>query len=337
MNLVTDGLADSREGGAGRARPVGPPVVALFGPTGTGKTELACEVADRVPCHLISCDAVQVYRQLGVAAAKPQGEQLRHPWALVDVADAHTDFDLGQWVRLAEREIARAADAGRVPLVVGGTGLYLRGLLKGVEETTPRDASTRNRLNRLAARRGTAFLHRVLARLDPAGAQRIMPNDAQRLVRALEVRLGTGRPLSEIHRWRWRGPDRFPALRLGLALPRDELYARLDARVERFFREGLIDEARRLVGECRVARGANALKAIGYREVVDWIDSRDPDVSSSEPPRELVEAVQRSTRRYAKRQMTWFRKERPARWLDPRNVDVASLADEVESFRKSVI
>jgi len=324
-------LRDGRD--AEGRRPGASGVVALFGPTGTGKTDLACEIADRIPCRLISCDAVQVYRELLIATAKPQCSQKRHPWALVDVADPRTDFDLGRWVLAAEAEVARAAAEGRVPLVVGGTGLYLRGLLKGVAEASPRDPALRRRLEGLAARRGAAFLHRVLTRLDPAGAGRLMPNDRQRLVRALEVVLGTGRPLSALHGWRWRGPDRFPVLRFGLSLPREELCARLDVRVETFFRDGLIDEVRWLIEERRLRPDANALKAIGYREVARWLLESQPWPAVPDPPRELIALVQRNTRRYAKRQMTWFRKEQPARWLDPRSADIAEIVEEIREFR----
>jgi tRNA dimethylallyltransferase len=304
-----------------------PPFVVIFGPTGTGKTDLACGIADRLDCRLISADAVQVYRGLSAAAAKPRGEQLRHPWALVDCVDPQQDFDLGRWVRAAESELARAERDGRHALVVGGTGLYIRGLIKGVDAAPPRNDLVRERLRDLAERHGTPFLHRVLSRLDSESAGHLTPRDRQRLIRALEVRLVTGRTPGEIHRWRWRGPDRTDVLRIGLRIERELLHERIDRRVEAFFADGLIEEVRGLLGE-GVPRSANALKAIGYREVVEWLGAQqDGPRRPCDSQRQLIRIVQRNTRRYAKRQMTWFRSERPTAWLDavdPAVVEVAT-------------
>ncbi len=306
-----------------------PLVVAIFGPTGTGKTALACDLADRVPAHLISCDAVQIHRDLSAGAAKPRGPAARHPWALVDIVEPARDLNLGEWVRAAEREIDWAARAGRTPIVVGGTGLYLRGLLKGVAPAPARSERLRARLQGLAENRGTPLLHRVLARLDPDTAAQLAPNDRQRLVRALEVRLSTGKSLARLQDRGWSGPDRFPTLRIGLAVPRDELHRRLDERTSSFFRSGLVAECRWLRTVRGIPASANALAAIGYREVVQWLEQ--PGARSEA---DLVAAVQRSTRRYAKRQMTWFRREQPALWLDPR--DPALVERAVEEVRRAV-
>ncbi len=304
-------------------------MVAIFGPTGTGKTALACDLADRLPAHLISCDAVQIYRDLSAGAAKPRGVAARHPWALVDLVEPSRDVNLGDWVRAAQCEIDWAARAGRTPIVVGGTGLYLRGLLKGVAPAPPRNEPLRRRLRGVAENRGTPFLHRVLARLDPDTASRLAPNDRQRLVRALEVRLSTGKSLARLQDRRWSGPDRFPTLRIGLTLPRDELHRRLDERTSWFFRDGLVAECRWLTTVRGTPASANALGAIGYREVVQWLEQ--PGAGSEA---DLVAAVQRSTRRYAKRQMTWFRREQPALWLDPR--DPALVERVIEEVRRAV-
>jgi tRNA dimethylallyltransferase len=315
------------------ASPSGGPVVALFGATGTGKTAVACAVADAVPVRLISCDSVQLYRDLRAATAKPEGEETRHSWALVDWAEPHEDVNLGAWVRAAEDELRAAWKRRRLPLVAGGTGMYLRGLLKGVARAPRRNPALRERLRALEARHGSPWLHRVLARLDPPSADRIGPHDRQRLVRALEVRIASGRSFAGLQGRGWEGPDRWPALRLGLHMDRAALYARLDARVERFFERGLIDEVLWLLGPGGVPPDANALRAIGYREVVracrpladgSWIFAGDEA--------EVRAEVAQSTRRYAKRQMTWFRREPGTVWLDAEDPRVAERC--IETIRE---
>lgn len=308
-----------------------PRVVALFGATGTGKTALACALADRLPCRLVSCDALQVYRHLDAATAKPEGDERRHPWALVDLVEPTTHITLGDWVRAAQAEVARATAEGKIALVAGGTGMYLRGLLKGVAPAPARDEALRARLRGLAARRGVPFLHRVLARLDPATAARLQPRDSQRLVRALEVWLATGASLSGLQAGGWDGPDLYPALRIGLELPREELNRRLGARVERFFARGLVEEVRELLEARGVPPGVNALAGIGYRETVAWLRRADrPPVAT------LAAEVERHTRQYAKRQTTWFRRERPVLWADPRDPGLAArLVPVIRAFVES--
>jgi tRNA dimethylallyltransferase len=296
----------------------GPLVVAIYGATGTGKTRLAVELADRLPCRLISCDALQVYRDFRVATEKPRGAEARHPWALVDWVEPTQDVSLGDWVRAAEAEIRAARAVGEVPVVAGGTGLYLRGLLKGVAAAPPRDPALRRRLDALAERHEVPFLHRALSRLDPATAARLAPRDRQRIMRALEVRLSAGASLASLQGDGFARPDRFAALRVGLALPRETLYARLDARAAGYVAAGLVEEVRWLLETRRVPRTANAFRALGYREVLAHVD-RGPEAGGEEG---LLEQIQRNTRRYAKRQTTWFRGERGTTWYDPREPDL---------------
>jgi tRNA dimethylallyltransferase len=201
--------------------------------------------------------------------------------------------------------------------VVGGTGLYLRGLFKGVAAAPPRDPVLRARLGALADRRGVPFLHRVLSRLDPPTAARLAPRDRQRTVRALEVRLGAGASLARLQGQGFAGPDRYPGLRIGLTLPRAELYARIDARAAGYLAAGLLDEVRWLLGTRGVPRTANAFRALGYREALSYLD----DPSGGEAA--LLERIQRNTRRYAKRQLTWFRGEAGTAWHDPREPGLA--------------
>lgn len=299
-------------------------IVAIFGPTGSGKTRVAATLADRLPCRLISCDALQVYRDLSIATEKPRGADARHPWALVDWVEPARDVNLGEWVRAAEAEIRAARLAREVPVVVGGTGLYLRGLLKGVAVAPPRDPRLRLRLERLVERHGAPFLHRVLFRLDPDTASRLGPRDRQRLVRALEVILSSGASLARLQAQGFRGADRYPVLRVGLSVPREQLYRRLDARAARYLASGLLAEVRWLLEARGVPREANAFRALGYREALAYLSH--PEEAGGEAG--LLARIQRNTRRYAKRQMTWFRGEPGTLWLDPRAGDPAGAIAE---------
>lgn len=299
-------------------------LLVLVGPTGTGKSDLAIDVAHRLSGEVIGCDAVQVYQGLDAATAKPSPSRRREICHhLIDECDPRQDFSLAEFVERAERAIARIEANGHLPIVAGGTGLYLRGLLRGIVTAPPRDETLRARLCVVAERRGPAFLHRWLGRVDPPTADRLAPGDRQRIVRALELALGTSRTWSERLRdeGTWAtGTERYRALKIGLSLEREVLYRALDARVAAFFEAGLVDEVRGLLA-AGVPPQANALKAIGYREVVLAIrDGHDPALS--------VGAVQRSTRRYAKRQLTWFRREPGVVWLDAAD-DRARLVERI--------
>lgn len=246
-----------------------------------------------------------MYRGFDAATAKPSREdRARIPHHLVDVADPRDDYDLGVFVRAADRAIAEIVERGRVPVVVGGTGMYLRGLLRGVVAVPPRDRERRRRLRGIVERGGTARLHRLLLRLDPGSAERVAPTDIQRLVRALEIALGPGPRWSErlLAEGRWdRENERFAALKFVVEMERAAHRRRLDDRVDRFFEDGLAEEVRALLA-AGVPESANAFKGIGYREVLAAISAgRDPDAVRDE--------VKRSTWRYAKRQRTWFRAE----------------------------
>jgi tRNA dimethylallyltransferase len=292
--------------------PAEPPLLVLLGPTGTGKTDLALGIAAALDTEIVGCDALQVYRGFDAATAKP-GLRARAavPHHLVDCVDPATDFTLGDYVRLADRAIASIRARGRVPLIVGGTGLYLRGLLRGVIEAPARDPRLRDRLRRTVERGGGARLHAWLALRDPAAAARIGPADAQRLVRAVELARSEGGTWTERleREGTWKGgTERYRAVKVGLDGDRERLARALDARVDAFFAAGLVREVRELLDR-GVPPGANAFKAIAYREVLAAI-LRGDDPESVRPE------VQRSTRRYAKRQRSWYRGEAGVVWLD---------------------
>ncbi|MBI4161915.1 MAG: tRNA (adenosine(37)-N6)-dimethylallyltransferase MiaA [Acidobacteria bacterium] len=321
-------FAARRETEAGAAAGAERPVLIVIGPTGTGKSEIAWRAAARYGGEVIGCDAIQVYRVLTAGTAKPDpGLRAGIPHHCLDLADPAEDFSLGDYVRAAEAALRGIRGRGCLPVLAGGTGLYLQGLLHGILELPPRRPEIRQRLRRSATRRGTGHLHRLLGRLDPASARRIQPGDAQRILRALEVRLATGIPWSaHLSRWGSRR-ERIPNVKVGLTRERDRLYRDLDRRVEGFFAAGLVEEVDALLrGGCPQA--ANSLKAIGYREALRHLQGR---CSLSE----AIRAAQGRTRRYAKRQWTWFRQTPGVRWfsmdsgLEPAWREIAAWLDPV--------
>jgi len=289
----------------------GPRLLVVLGPTGTGKSAFGLALAKALNGEIVGCDAVQIYRGLDRATAKPSIEdRAAVPHHLVDRIDPQTDCSLAQYVQLAERVIREIGERGRVPIVVGGTGMYLRGLLRGVIEAPPRDPELRARLRAILAGGGERRLRRWLVARDPASARRIAPADTQRMIRALEMIVRDTRwseRLSVSGSWA-SGRERFRAVKIGLDMDRESLAVRLDRRVVQFFDAGLVQEVRDLLGR-GVPREANAFKAIGYREVLRRL------VESS-PPEDAVCEIQRNTRRYSKRQRSWFRKEEGVAWFD---------------------
>ncbi len=287
-------------------------LLVMLGPTGTGKSAAALEVARQLRGEIIGCDAYQVYRGLDAATAKPPEESrraVRHH--LLDCVDPRTDFSMADYVRAAERAIGAIAGRGHVSLVVGGNGLYLRGLLRGVMQAPGRDPDLRARLHRIVERGGVSRLWRWLARHDPETAGRLGPGDVQRLVRAIELARGDGANWSERLRQAgtWAsGRERFQTLKIGLDMDRDLHRQRIDSRVDGFFAAGVVDEVKGLLRQ-GVPPQANAFKAIGYREVLRAVQ-RGAD------PESVRDEVRKHTRRYAKRQRTWFRAEPGVVWLD---------------------
>ena len=324
-----DEPAEAEAEDAASRRAADPPLLVLTGPTGTGKSRLAVAVAERVGGEIVACDALQVYRGLDAATGKPtRDERARVPHWLVDVVDPRRDYSLADYVRDASRAIADVHARGRVPIVAGGTGMYLRGLLKGIVDAPARDERLRERLRARLARDGPRRLHAILARLDPASAARVPPEDRQRVVRALELSLSPGPSWSQrlSGQGTWSKPgERFRALKFALDLPRETLARTLAERVDAFFEAGLCEEVDRLLEE-GVPPSANAFKAIGYREVLRArIDGSDPH--------DTREEIVVATRRLAKRQRTWLRREPALRWLDASEGDGALVARIEEAWR----
>lgn len=282
-----------------------PLLVLLLGPTGSGKTALSLRLAQRFGGEILSCDSVAVYRGMEVGTAKPTLEQRRLvPHHLLDLLDPPETMTAGDWARAARAAASEIAARGRMPIVTGGTGLYLRALLEGLAPLPPRCPAVRARLAATEAAKPTGYLHRLLRRIDPDAARRIHPNDTPKLIRALEVSLLGGMPISSAGRDPLRG---FRLLRIGLAPPRPALYERLNARAAAMFVQGMLVETQGLVQ--RWGTDAQALGALGYREAAAVLAGR---VSLEE----AVRAAQQGHRNYAKRQMTWFRREPGVHWLE---------------------
>ncbi|MBM4372518.1 MAG: tRNA (adenosine(37)-N6)-dimethylallyltransferase MiaA [Deltaproteobacteria bacterium] len=274
----------------------------LAGPTASGKSDLALRAAEAAGGEIVNADAQQVYRHMDIGTAKPTPEERsRVPHHLHDVADPWEWYDAGRFQGDADRAIADIAARGRLPVVVGGTGLYLRALLRGIAVVPAVPQEVRARVLGTLDREGAPALHARLREVDPAAAARLHPNDAQRVGRALEVWIATGRPLSSFQDAHRFGDERYPHAAFGVAWEAEALDRRIAARVDRMFDAGFLDEARRLL-DLGCPRELRAFKALGYREAFAVLDGVLPEPEARARVRTLH-------RRYAKRQRTWFRRE----------------------------
>ncbi len=283
------------------------PLVALAGPTGSGKSELALQIAGEFQGEIVNCDSLQVYRHFDIGTAKlPVAERRGISHHLIDIVDPDALFSAGEYARLARESIAGISARGRLPVIAGGTGFYLRALLDGLFQGPTRNQALRDRLASREVRR-PGSLHRLLARLDPATARRIHRNDVPKVTRALEVCLVMRRPASELF---LQGRDSlrgYRTLKLGLLPDRDRLYERLDCRCASMFERGLVDEVRQIL-ELGFPPTCKPFESHGYKQALQL-------VRGELNLREAVFYAQRNTRQYAKRQITWFRRERDLIWL----------------------
>jgi tRNA dimethylallyltransferase len=291
--------------------------IAIVGATATGKSRLAVELATRLGGEIVNADAFQVYRGLDIGTAKPEPEaRAAVAHHLIDILEPGESFSAGSFARRAAAAIADIVARGRVAIVAGGTGFYLRALGAGLAPMPAVPAEVRERLAARCAREGVPALHAELAGVDPESAARIAPRDRHRVLRALEVWLASGETLSSWHRRAPATPAAAPTLRkIGLTLPRAVLYDRIESRVASMLERGWLDEIRGLLA-AGVPPAAPAFRAIGYRSMIEHL-SRGRDLESA--TREAVVA----TRRYAKRQETWFRRERDIEWLEARDRESA--------------
>jgi tRNA dimethylallyltransferase len=286
------------------------PIVAVVGPTASGKSDLGIALALRMGGEIINCDSVQVYREIEIATAKvPPDERRGVPHHLIDFVPPERTYTAADWARDALAKIDEIEARGRTALLVGGTGFYLRALREPFFEAPPTDADLRRRLLRLRERRGAEHLHRLLRRLDPERAARLAPRDWSRVQRALELRLQTGEKLSARINRRAAPPPQAARLRVFvLDPPRAQLYQRIDLRAEAHFRAGLVEEVRELL-ERGVPPEGSALGAHGYRRVVEYLRGERTLETA-------IEQTKLDVRHYAKRQLTWFRREAGVEWVE---------------------
>ncbi|MGH2757643.1 MAG: tRNA (adenosine(37)-N6)-dimethylallyltransferase MiaA [Actinomycetota bacterium] len=286
-------------------------VLGLVGPTAAGKTELSLGIGERLDAEIVSVDSMQVYRGMDIGTAKPTPSELaRVPHHLIDLYEPSHEITVAEFQHLARVEIEQIASRGSVPLLVGGSGLYFRAVVDRLE-FPPRSADLRATLEAEAEDVGAETLHARLVELDPAAAAKIEPGNARRTIRALEAIELTGRPFSENKGWD-RYESVFDLTIIGLTRDRPELQARIEARVDRMLADGLIEEARGLRSPSRTAR-----QALGYRQILDRPDA---------PVSEIRAEIARATRRFARRQESWFRSDPRVTWLDAAREDLEEAA-----------
>lgn len=286
------------------------PVIAIVGPTASGKSTLAIEVALALNCEIINCDSVQVYRDVEVATAKvPPSEQKGVPHHLIGFVPPEVNYTAVEWAAEATSKINEIESRSRVPMLVGGTGFYLRALRRPFFISPKTDVELRRRINAMRERHGPEYLHRVLRRIDSTGAEQLHPRDWPRVQRAIEVYLQTGASIFAQREERPEPHESSHRLRIiALNPPRNALYERINQRTEEHFRAGLVDEVKTLL-QRGVPPESNALGAHGYRRVVEYLEGRRTIESA-------IEQTKLDVRHYAKRQLTWFRREEGVKWVE---------------------
>jgi tRNA dimethylallyltransferase len=285
-------------------------VLVLAGPTASGKTAAAVALAKELDGEIISADSMQIYRRMTIGTAKPSLEEMQGiPHHLIDCVEPDAPFSVAAFVAQAQELIAEIDSRGRVPIVAGGTGLYINGLtLPWSFEAPDRDEALREELMRRARTEGPQVLYDELKQVDPESAEGLHPNNVKRVVRALEIFGVTGRPKSEIDKRGWEEPLPFDYIMTGILWPREELYQRIDRRVDVMVAEGLMDEVRALL-DAGYSENLPAMKAIGYKECF-------PYLRGEETLEETIRVLKRDTRHFAKRQLTWFRRDERITWFD---------------------
>ena len=287
-----------------------PRAIIIAGPTGVGKTSFAIKLATRFQGQIIGADSMQIYRHMDIGTAKPTPEErsmVRHH--MLDIVNPEEPFDAETYASRSLSIIREMQVQGIAPFVVGGTGLYIKALVHGLFDALPVNKTFRARLKQEAEKEGAAVVYQRLKRVDPETANTVHVNDTYRIIRALEVYEATGSPISEYRRAHRFRNSRLTTLKFGLHLEREQLYRRIDDRVEAMIHAGLLDEVKRL-RDAGYSGELKSMQSIGYRHMFDFLEGR---LTWSE----ALRTMKRDTRRYAKRQMTWFRADREIVWVDP--------------------
>jgi len=303
-----------------------PKIVIICGPTGIGKTSVAIDIASAVTGEIISADSMQIYRYMDIGTAKPTPEEqsrVRHH--IIDIVDPDENFDAAKFSKKAHEKIVELYNGGIVPLVAGGTGLYIKAAVYGLFDAEAVKVDIRKRLKKESSISGSGTLHKRLAACDPDAADKIHPNDTYRIIRALEMVEATGKTISEHQVDHGFMDKRYRVIKIGLSMERKALYKRIDQRVDLMIEKGLVGEVKGLLNR-GYSENLKSMQSIGYRHIVDFIKKR---LSWDE----TVRTLKRDTRRYAKRQMTWFNADPEIVWLQPDHMEHIKLR--VEEFLKS--
>jgi tRNA dimethylallyltransferase len=307
--------------------PPDPLLVVVLGPTASGKTALSLELAERFHGEILNCDSVAMYREFEIGTAKPNAAERAHaPHHLFDLVEPTGYITAGEYARRARQVLEEIKERGNLPVVVGGTGLYLRALLDGLSPGPQRSEELRERLREKVENKGTSHLHRILRRMDPDAAAKIHANDLPKLIRAIEVCLGSRQKMTEMWRQGRDALQGFRILRIGLNPARDALYSRINERARRMFAAGLVEEARRRLA--KYGEAAWPLGSLGYKQAVQLIRGEIDEAAA-------LQTAQQAHRNYAKRQMTWFRREPEVKWLTGFGDDQAVQQSAIELVENS--
>jgi tRNA dimethylallyltransferase len=301
-------------------------LVVILGPTASGKSDLAIRLAREFNGEILACDSTQVYRQFDVGTGKvPELQQQGIAHHLIDLVEAHEVFTAGEYALRATAVLADVTARGKLPVITAGTGLYLRALLEGLSDAPARSEGLRERLRQKSRTKGPLALHALLARIDLQAAKRIAPRDTQKVIRAIEMRIIGGKSVAEIHHSGRKALQGYAVTKIGLAPDRDALYRRIHSRIAGMIASGWIEEVRLLIEE-GVPRDAKPFQFIGYAELREHVEGRLALQAA-------IESIQQATRRYAKRQITWFRKEPGVHWLPGFGDDLAIAAEAIRIVR----
>ncbi|MBO8137587.1 MAG: tRNA (adenosine(37)-N6)-dimethylallyltransferase MiaA [Desulfotomaculum sp.] len=299
-------------------------LLAVVGPTATGKTEVGVELAHRINGEVVSADSMLVYKGMDIGTAKPTEEERRGiPHHMIDVALPYQEYSVARYQKEAAETISKIHDRGKIPILVGGTGLYVRAVIDEYEFDCPKaDEKLRLELQRAAEENGKEWLHQQLAAVDPEAAQKIHKNNVRRVIRALEVYKLTGKPISSMQVATYRSNSKYQTAIFGLTMPREILYNRIEQRVDKMIEKGLITEVKMLL-ENGVKISATSMQGLGYKEIAAYLNG---EISLEK----AIELIKRDTRRFAKRQFTWFKKDPRIHWIDVHKYDsIPKVVDKI--------
>src|SRR5579864_3609481 len=306
-----------------------PALVAIIGPTASGKSSLGMRVAQELGGEIIVCDSTQVYRGFDIGTSKPtEAERMTVPHHLLDLLEPHELFTAGAYRDRAIQVLQDLCERRRLPVMTVGTGLYMRALIDGFSDTPVRSEEVRARLRASAARHGADHLHRALRRIDPAAAARIGPRDTPKLMRAIEISMLAGKPVSEVQSARRQKLEGFRVIKIGLMPPRTALYERIERRTIEMMDRGWLAEVQGLVAK-GIPATAKPFSFIGYADLRVHLEEKNKLPAA-------VSAIQQATRRYAKRQVTWFRKEPDVRWFEGFGDDARLMAEALKHLREEL-